>query len=179
MASVRTAPYGSWKSPISGEVLASGSSLPSELTLDGETPYWLELKPSEGGRYALYRKRRGRPPEEVVPKEFNVRTRVHEYGGGSYAARGPTVYFVNFGDQRLYRLDEGGSPKALTKEGLRYADFVVDERRERLVAVCEDHTGKGRYPVNSIASFSMDGTSSRTLVSGNDFYSSPSLDGEG
>ena len=175
----KTAPYGSWKSPITGDVLATGSSLPNELTLDGETLYWVELLPAEGGRYALYRREKSGDIAEVVPKEFNVRTRVHEYGGGSYAAHGPTVYFSNFADQRVYRFMPGEGPLPVTKVGLRFADFVADEKRHRMVGVCEDHTPKKQGPVNSIVAFSMDGSNSETLLSGNDFYSSPRIDPTG
>ena len=48
--------------------------------------------------------------EDVTPAGTNVRTLVHEYGGGAYAvfARpggGVTCIYSEFADQRLYRLD--------------------------------------------------------------------------
>jgi dipeptidyl aminopeptidase/acylaminoacyl peptidase len=175
----KTAPYGSWKSPIGGEALATGASLPNELTLEGETLYWLELRPSEGGRYALCRWERNGEIQEVIPKEYNVRTRVHEYGGGAYAVQGRTVYFSNFADQLVYRLAPGEAPVPVTKRGLRFADLVADEKRLRMVGVCEDHTSKKQGPVNTIAAFSMEGSKFETLVSGNDFYSSPRIDPSG
>jgi dipeptidyl aminopeptidase/acylaminoacyl peptidase len=179
LALPKIAPYGSWKSPITSRVLAAGSTLPTELTIDGDRLYWLELHPQEGGRYALYRHLKDGPTEEVVPPEYNVRTRVHEYGGGSYFASGQILYFSNFADQLVYRLEAGGKPVPITRPGFRYADYVVDVRRGRLIGVCEDHTAKKALPDNSISSFATDGSSSSVLVSGNDFYSSPRIDSSG
>ena len=83
---------------------------------------------------------------EVVPPDFNVRSRVHEYGGGAYIVRDGTVYCVNFSDQRVYRivaadaLNSTPVPEALTPPGpWRYADFDVDVRRQHLICVREDH----------------------------------------
>jgi dipeptidyl aminopeptidase/acylaminoacyl peptidase len=149
-----------------------------EPTIDGGNLYWLELHPSEGGRYALYARRSGRRAEEAVPRRFNVRTRVHEYGGAPYIAREGTVFFSNFRDQVVYRLEPGSDPVPITKEGLRYADCVVDASRGRLIGVCEDHTGGG-LPKNTLSAFAVDGSSSSTLASGNDFYSSPRIDSTG
>ncbi|MDG7016471.1 MAG: S9 family peptidase, partial [Nitrososphaerota archaeon] len=145
----RVAPYGSWKSPISAAMVAQGSRVPGELTLDGDDVYWLELRPEEGGRYALCTLRDGKP-EEVLGREFNVRTRVHEYGGGSYLVHGGVVYFTNFRDQLLYVKEADTHPRPITREGVRYADFVVDDRRSRLIGVSEDHTVSGQQAVNSI-----------------------------
>ncbi len=174
----RVAPYGSWKSPLSLDRLAEGSSVPSELTLDGDDPCWLRLRPEEGGRYALFRRRNG-GIAEVLPPQFNVRTRVHEYGGGSYLVHGDTVFFSNFVDQQVYRKGPDGAPAPLTSAGTRYSDYVLDAGRERLIAVAEDHTAAGRLPVNSVASISLDDSPGRVLVSGNDFYSSPRTDPSG
>ena len=49
-------------------------------------------------------------PSDVTPEGFDVRTKVHEYGGGSFLVSGSTVYFAEFADQRLYRQDLGGVP---------------------------------------------------------------------
>jgi len=179
LSSKRVSEYGSWQSPIKGRVLASGSSQPSELKIDGERLYWLQLHPEEAGRYALYTWAKGERGHEALPKEYNVRTRVHEYGGGSYAARGDSIYFCNFRDQLVYRTVAGGKPGPITRQGLRYADFVVDERRGRLIGVREDHTTGAKLPVNTIATVGTDGSAGEVLASGNDFYSSPRIDRSG
>ena len=179
MRPVKNSPYGSWKSPITGSLLASGSGTLWDLTVDDARLYWLELQPEEGGRYGLFTGEKRESPREAVPKEFNVRTRVHEYGGGAYVASGQTVYFSNFKDQLVYRIQKGGGPAPISRPGHRYADFVVDGKRERLLAVDEDHTTGAQLPVNTISWIKADGTDAGVLVSGNDFYSSPRLDPSG
>jgi dipeptidyl aminopeptidase/acylaminoacyl peptidase len=174
----RVSPYGSWRSPITPDLLVRGSSVPSELTLDGDEPYWLRLRPEEGGRYALLR-RRGGSIAEVLPSQFNVRNRVHEYGGGSYLVHENSVFFSNFADQRVYQQETGEAPVPITEEGTRYSDYVFDVGRKRLISVAEDHTVSGRLPTNSIASIGLEGSPSQTIVSGNDFYSSPRIDSTG
>jgi len=160
-------------------MVARAPAVPTELELDGDDLYFLELQPHEGGRYALYRKRDGGRTEEVLPEDLDVRTRVHEYGGGSYLVRKGVVYFSNFRDQLVYRMEPGGSPEPITEKGLRYADCVFDEQRGRLLGVCEDHTVAGRLPTNSLASIALDGHPGVVLVSGSDFYSTPRLDSTG
>ena len=71
------------------------------------------------------------PPTDVTPPPINVRTRVHEYGGGSYTVADGVVVFSEFSDGRLYRLDPGSdAPVAITPEGpMRYADLRADVGR--------------------------------------------------
>ena len=117
--------------------------------------------------------------EDVTPRPFNARTRVHEYGGGDFAVHDGTVYFSNFADQRIYRRPPGGEPQPLTPEtGRRFADMVVDRARNRLIAVREDHAG-GREPVNEIVGVDLEDGDETVLVTGNDFYSSPRLSPDG
>lgn len=179
MSAKKTSPYGAWKSPIKGGVPTSGSTQIGELTTDGDKLYWLELHPEQEGRYALCTCAKGEEAHEVVPEAYNVRTRVHEYGGGSYVTHSSTIYFSNFKDQLVYRLEAKGQPAPITKEGLRYADYLVDEKRRRLIGVREDHTAGRRLPTNTIASVAIDGSSETVLISGNDFYSSPRIDPSG
>jgi len=148
------------------------------LMLDGDEPYWLRLLPEERGRNALFRKRKG-SVTEVLPPQFNVRTRVHEYGGGAYLVHEGSVFFSNFADQRVYLQGPHGAPSAITSEGVRYSDYMFDDRRKRLIGVAEDHTVSGRLPTNSITSFGQDGSPGQTLISGNDFYSNPRIDPTG
>ncbi len=181
------APYGSWKSPITTELMTAKTIGLSQVVLDGMDVYWLESRPLEGGRNALMKVCPGGEPVECLPKEFNVRTRVHEYGGGAYAVFDGVIYFVNFADQRLYRQLPGGLPEALTPAGgYRYADFALDRAHNCLICVREDHTGGGE-PVNTIVAVSLDGKdngmsqrgSTTVLAEGHDFFSTPrvSLDG--
>jgi dipeptidyl aminopeptidase/acylaminoacyl peptidase len=181
-----TAPYGSWRSPIDPAVVArAGRRLGAPaLAADGAV-WWGEGRPTEGGRVVLFRRPEGGTPEEVTPAEVNVRTRVHEYGGGSWhLAAADLVLFVNFADQRLYRQRLGEAPVAITAEpptpaALRYADFRLTPDGTTVVCVREVH-GEGE-PENQIVSLPIDGSAEPTvLAAGRDFYSfpRPSPDGE-
>ena len=177
MAGPKTAPYGSWKSPITSDLVVSGAVGLGQIALDGDDIYWVEARPAEGGRHVAVRRTPDGLTTDVTPPPFDVRTRVHEYGGGAMAVSDGVVLFSNFVDQRVYRQEPGGEPSALTPAGdLRYADGVIDRRQERMICVREDHSGPGREAVNTIVSVDlMGGGAGDVLVSGNDFYSSPRL----
>ncbi|PWH17859.1 MAG: peptidase [Anaerolineae bacterium] len=174
------APYGSWKSPITPELITAQTIGLAQVTIDGRDVYWLESRPLEGGRNVLMKRAPGGEPVECLPKEFNVRTRVHEYGGGAYAVFDGVIYFVNFADQRLYVQPPEGVPRALTvTEGFYYADFVLDWLHHRLICVREDHT-TGAEPVNTLVAIPLDGANDgQVLVSGHDFFSTPRLSPDG
>lgn len=183
MAAPTIAPYGSWKSPITPDLIVGKTIGLGQIALDGEDIYWIESRPAEAGRNALVRWRNG-AIEEVVPAPFNVRTRVHEYGGGAYLAHNGTIYFSNFRDQRLYRTAGSREPTPITPEvdaRLRYADATMDAQRNRLICVREDHTADGREPANTIAAVNCDGDplGGQVLVAGNDFYAAPRLSPDG
>ena len=112
--SPKIAPYGSWKSPITSDLIVSGSVGLGQPTFDGEDIYWVEMRPTEGGRNVIVRRDSSSAQTAVTPQPFNSRTRVHEYGGGDYLAVNGVVYFSNFADQRVYRQDRGGEPRAIT-----------------------------------------------------------------
>lgn len=181
MAQPRVAPYGSWESPISADLISTEGRRIIETVPDGEDIYWIEMRPDESGRYVIVRWTPGGQTADVIPAPFNARTRVHEYGGAAFIVSDGVVYFSNFADQRLYRQTTGATPQPLTREGdLRYADGVIDAKRSRLICVREDHTDTEREAVNALVSISIDGTEDgQVLVSGNDFYSSPRLSPDG
>src|SRR5438067_13051206 len=104
MAEPRVAPYGSWRSPISSDLIASATIGLGQIALDGEDVYWAESRPAEGGRIVVVRRGPNGEVVEVTPAPFNARTRVHEYGGGAFVVADGTVYFSNFADQRIYRV---------------------------------------------------------------------------
>ena len=179
----KQAPYGSWASPITPDVLLKGTvhMRNQMLRWDGDDLYWSELRPGEGGRIVVCRRDADGAISDVTPRDFNARSRVHEYGGGHYAVSAGTVYFTNFADQRLYRQDRGGAPRAITPEGdVRHADMAVDAARGLVYAVREDHTTGAREAVNSLVALDADGRREAfTVAAGNDFYSSPKLSGDG
>ena len=101
------APFGTWKSPITPEVILSSAVTLDHVAVDGEDSYWTEMRPLEGGRYVLVRRGADGQTVDMTPAPFNVRTRVHEYGGGAFTIVDGTIYFVHFDDQRLYRQRPG------------------------------------------------------------------------
>ncbi len=171
-----TAPYGSWSSPIRIDDAIGGSTTLAEVWVDGSDVLWVEGRPSEAGRRILVRRTADGIVRDVTPPEFNVRNRVHEYGGGSLVVAAGTVVFSHFGDGRLYRQRTDGSDQTapITPEGQwRYADLRHDRARGRLLAVREDHTGAGEA-VNTIVSLPLDGSAGPTvLVGGHDFFAAP------
>ena len=180
MSKQRVVSYGSWKSPITPEMAASVTQF-TEVAIRGGSIYWRELRPEQQGRFTLVKRTVDGRVAELVPTPFNVRTTVHEYGGGSFVVDKDVVYFSNFPDQRIYRLDSGALPRPVTPEvNMRYADGVIDSGRGRMICVREDHSSSEQQAVNTIVSLSLDGEDSgHVLVSGNDFYSSPRLSPEG
>lgn len=177
-----TAEYGFWKSPITSDLVAAESVRLNEPRLDADAIYWLEGRPAERGRTVPVRRDPDGSIRDVLPPPWNVRSRVHEYGGGAYAVANGSVYFVENRDQRLYRKGPREMPEPLTPESAaRYADIVVDAPRNRLLAVCEDHSERGREAVQSIVAVDLQrpGHVPRVVVSGADFYSNPRLSPDG
>jgi dipeptidyl aminopeptidase/acylaminoacyl peptidase len=184
MTAAYVAPFGSWKSPITSDVIVAGSIRLGEIRLDGETIYWSEGRPTEGGRNVVVRRTPDGKTTDVTPAApFNVRTRVHEYGGGAYIVADQVVYFSNFADQRLYRQQLDSAPEPITPEvNLRYADAVFDRQRQRLICVREDHLRQAHEPTNSIVAVEAQPeilNGGQVLVSGSDFYASPRLSPDG
>jgi len=174
-------PYGSWPSVFSAAMVAQSGVRLGAVSVDGGDIYWLEGRPSEAGRTVLVRRTADGSISEITPPPFNVRTRVHEYGGGAYVVADGVAYFSNFSDQRIYRAGAGELSPAhpLTPEGRwHFADATVDRRRRRLICVREDHTAAGREPENALVAIPLDATDpspGEVLTSGYDFYSTPRL----
>ena len=178
------APYGSWKSPLTSDRIVSESIRIGQIALDEDRVFWVESRPQEGGRNAIVQRDAGGTLHALTPAPLNVRTRVHEYGGGAYCAAEGVVYFSNFSDQRLYRQRPGEAPEPVTADAaMCYADGIMDLRHRRLLCIREDHTLSDQEPQNSIVSIPLDNNSGHTcggiLVSGNDFYASPRLSPDG
>jgi dipeptidyl aminopeptidase/acylaminoacyl peptidase len=186
MSERRVAPYGSWKSPITSELIVRGSVGLTSPAFDGADVYWTEARPVEGGRSVVVR-REDDARRDLFHAPFNARTRVHEYGGGDWLISRGTLYFSNFSDQRLYRVaPDDAEPRPLTPASdsrLRFSDMTPDETRRRLICVREDHRGGGHEPANTIAAISLDVSENESggevLASGYDFYSSPRVSPDG
>lgn len=178
------APFGSWRSPISAEMCARSGVHLFEPTLDGDLVYWLEERPNEDGRQVLMRADPWSEPADVTPPAFNVRDKVHEYGGGSYTVHDGVVFFTNFDDQRLYRQEGSGAephpiaPEPPTPSAYRYADLRVFPDGGSLVCVRERHEGED--VVNELVVLPTDGSAEPvTIAQGRDFYACPRLSPDG
>ena len=104
----QAAPFGSWPSPLGAELLAAASIRFNQVAIVGEHVCWSESRASEGGRSVVVEVDRDGRAVDRNPAPFNVRTRVHEYGGGAYAvAADGELFFCH--DRRQARLP--GAPR--------------------------------------------------------------------
>ena len=189
VAWVTAAPFGSWASPITAARLVEKAVSVGQVTVDGADVYWNEGRPSEGGRQVVMRwTPGGGEAVEVLPAGFSARTTVHEYGGASYTVRDGVVWFANFDDQRIYRVETDAGrgfapPRPVTAEppsarSVRYADFQVSQDGSRLAAVRERHLESGEV-VNDLVLLDAAGPAGDATVepevvaAGHDFYASP------
>jgi dipeptidyl aminopeptidase/acylaminoacyl peptidase len=172
------APYGAWVSPVSVELMTEGAIGLSSLRVDGQDLYWLEARPNENGRTVLCRRCADGEIADLTAPPFNVGSRVHEYGGGAYAAEQSTVVFSERTDGSVWLIEAGRPPRRIeTPEGCRYADFEFDLPRRRVLAVREDHRSRPPTdPKAAIVALPLDpGGAETILVEGPDFMSSPRL----
>ncbi len=142
----------------------------------------MDGRASEGGRNVLVRASAGGPPADVSPAGFNIRSRVHEYGGAAYAVHQGAIYASNFVDQQLHVFTAGAAPKVLTSPGYFYAQCRVDAARQRLLCVREDHTKGDTQPPAAIVAVPLGAAApaaGTVLVSGADFLSDPCLSPDG
>src|SRR5439155_219906 len=164
MSDRETLPYGAWRSPITSELIVGETLGLGDIRVDGRDIYWIEGRPSEGGRNVLVRRapststNGGGSIEDITPAPYSVRTRVHEYGGGAMNVHRGFIYFTNFADQRLYQQAGGSPPTPLTpppdpeRGGIRwrYADGLIDEKRKRWIGIREEHA-EGRVDNTLVA----------------------------
>ena len=191
-------PYGAWPSPISARSVAEGARRIDDLAAAGDNVCWLERRPEEGGRNVLVCLNPDGGTRTLTPDGFDVRSRVHEYGGGAFlllaaAFAEPLLHvFVNFSDQRVYLTTAAGTIPLTPADNSRYADLVFDPHRRRLLAVQERPTSSGgdetaalvaiplpADPPAADAPAAAEPPPPTELVSGADFLSSPRLSPDG
>ncbi|HVL53308.1 MAG TPA: S9 family peptidase [Vitreimonas sp.] len=181
MTARHTGPYGSWRSPFPIDVLVSGRVSLGEARFDGpDALVWIETRPEDAGRQTLVRWTQGEGPRDISPAGMNVRSRVHEYGGAPSLVSDDLVVVSDFATGRLHRVAPDRSSEPLTPEvAWRFADLALDPRRQRLLAIREDHTGEGEA-VNAIVAVPLDGSAdTRILAEGRTFYAAPRLSPDG
>ena len=183
-----TARYGAWPSPIgASDVAVAGIRLSGPVPVHtdaGDEVWWAEARPTEGGRTVVVRRDATGAVSDVLPAGWNVRTRVHEYGGTAWLPLpGGGLAFADWADQRVYRLDPGSTtPVPLTPEpaetaGLRYADPVLGPGGDEIWWVREAHDGGTirrhivAVPVSGTAA--ADPGAVREIAGGSDFLAFP------
>ncbi len=186
-ARARVAPFGSWASPISAQHVAAGSHPVGGGRFVGDEVWWLELRPAEGGRYAVVRQDADGGVHDLLPAPWNARTRVHEYGGGAWTVTpGGDIVFAEFTDQRLYAMSPGGRPRPLTPSptgpgDLRYAELQIvgDE------VWCVRETHDAERVRRDLAAVPLDGSATddpsrvRSVVGGSHFLAGARLSPDG
>jgi dipeptidyl aminopeptidase/acylaminoacyl peptidase len=178
---MKLAPYGSWQSPITADAIVADSIGIGSIVIDGADIYWLESRPQEAGRSAIVRRTADGTITDITPPEYNVRSRVHEYGGAPYTVMGGQVYFSNSSDGCLYAQNLHGEDPLTVRQltfdrTKRYADLVVDSRRQQLICIQEEHDSTEHEPLNTIVSISLTNPKEiRVLAGGCDFYAAPRL----
>ncbi len=173
--------YGTWRSPITSDLIVSETVGLMDIAIDGTDLYWLETRPQEKGRSVIVRRSSEGEIIDVTPAPFSARSRVHEYGGGAFAVHEGTVYFSNFEDHRIYRQERDEPPEPLTpSEEMRYADLTLAPGGRGMVAVREDHRVSGKEAVNTLVWLGLESEDSGSvLVEGMDFYASPRFHPDG
>ena len=181
------APHGSWPTPITSELVVRAAAGLGEVSLDGDTLTWSEMRPEEGGRTQLVQRVGDGPAVDLLPQGFNARTAAHEYGGGAWWVAGRTVWFANWADQRLHRLIGRAMPVPVSGEpvvprGDRWADGEVGADGRWMLVVREHHP-PGGGPADAVNEVVVVDTSGglapRALVSGPDFVSDPRVSPDG
>lgn len=164
-----------WPGAIDARAAAGNQPRRSELRYADGALYLLEREPQNNGATVLLRVDEAGVATKLLPG-FSVRSRVHEYGGGSYCVGGGAVYFVEEGSQQLYVFD-GAEPRALTDSpGDRFGEPLLDASRRRLICVRERHRDE---VVNELVCVQLDSGKVQTLVSGHDFVASPRVSPDG
>nr|BAK04728.1 predicted protein [Hordeum vulgare subsp. vulgare] len=178
------APFGSWRSPITADVVSGASKRLGDFALAGDGRLlWIEGRPEEKGRMVIVKE--DDKPVDVIPQEFAARTLAQEYGGGAFAVQDNVVVFSNYKDQRLYKqpIGTGSLPVPLTPDygapDVSYADGFFDPHFSRYITVMEDRRTSSLNPTTTIVSINLsngDVHEPKVLISGNDFYASPRID---
>lgn len=178
--------YGTWDSPITAEKLAEGSHHALNMLVDDNTTYFCEMRPTNQGRYTIVRRNLNGSHQDMTLPDFNVRTSVHEYGGGAFTVSHGVIYASNGDDHAIYVIKPGEAPQRLTEgqiqldngqwKGTRFADMHLTQHG--LVAIGEQHD-PGEPVQNFLALIDVTNGSWKKIAAGYDFYSSPTISADG
>jgi len=181
---VKEIAYGSWPSPLGSDRIAAGGLRLSQPQICDGWVYWLEGRPGEGGRQVVMR--RALRDDEAAAEEctapgVDVRSVVHEYGGGDYLAAPGRLFYAENPKQRICELgrDAAWSP-ADAPEHSSWADFDLSPDGRWLVAI-EERPRAQAEPENRIVALRVDeaGPAAQVVVAGRDFVSFPRFSPDG
>jgi dipeptidyl aminopeptidase/acylaminoacyl peptidase len=184
---VKIAEFGAWESPLSADLVAESDGKPTWVDVHAGRVWWAETRPTEDGRVALLQEGPD-GPVEVLPAPWNVRNRVHEYGGRPWTVlEGDLLVFTHWADQRLYLLEVGGAgePRPISPEpdkhhGVRYADLSPGPDGASVLCVRETSVGDGPTDVRrDLVAVPLDGSGPRVLAASHRFMSGPRCSPDG
>ena len=183
---LKTAPYGAWQSPLNVKSLFEQPSSPMYPQYYQGRYYWVEARAKEGGRLVLARLNPDGTERCLTPEGFNIRTRVHEYGGKCFVLGNGCIYFSNDSDRRLYvqPLKENAPVHPLTVDTNKtkaYVDLQLSPSGRYLLAVMEvfHDDAENQNALVGIDLNSNEPVEPEMLVHGADFYANPIVDKTG
>jgi len=164
--------YATWPSIISPQQLVEGKIRFDLLKTNSHDVYWSEARPSEQGRCVLQKE----PTLDLIPSPYSAKSRVHEYGGGTFCVNNNDMFFVNEKDQQIYQLNAQSDIKPITQaKDCRFADLEVSSHShsQYIIAICEQHLEDNAEPINSIVAINTSNGMISTIAEGQDFYAFP------
>lgn len=151
------------------QAVAAGTDF-AELRVGPAGVFWNEFRPQDGA-CRLWTEQDG-VAVCLTPDGYSARSRVYEYGGGSFCLANDELVFVNEADQQLYRQPvTGGLPQPLSFGQKRYGGL---EYAAGQVLTVEEDGDTHRLVAIDLAS-----ERHRVLAEGADFYASPVLSPDG
>ena len=174
-----TRAFGSWPSPLTAADVTAATPRIDGARFVGDEVWWGEGVPEEGGRTAVRRRGADGAIDDVLPAPWNARSRVHEYGGGSWTTTDEgTLLFVEKADQCVWALEPGAEPRTLTpaEHGMRFGGLTW--QNGELLAIREAHDGS-QVPHRSIVRIALDGSGVTAIVDESDFLAQPALSPSG
>ncbi|QXI48226.1 S9 family peptidase [Pseudomonas anuradhapurensis] len=153
------------------QAVAAGTDF-AELKVSAAGLFWNEFRPADGAcRIWHWQHQQARC---LTPDGFSVRSRVYEYGGGSFCLGGDGLLFVNEKDQQVYTQGlAAAAPRPLSHDAnCRYGD--LQWHAGLVLAVEERHGERVEHRLVALAE-----RSRQVLAEGADFYASPTVSADG
>jgi hypothetical protein len=177
-------PYLDWQPLLEPGQIYSQPPAPQYPCQHDSHLYFIEQRAAEGGRSVLVRLEDDGSTTCLTPDGYNIRSRVHEYGGKAHALHNGYIYFSNDADGGIYRqpLDPQAMPQPLLADNSvagMSIDFQVSSD-ERFLVFVHEQTRPDAENENRLCTIALDRPDTiQELVSGADFYASPVISPDG